>query len=322
MKTKAKKSATKKKVARRTKATQPATVLVLRTCDANLKSRDGAFQWAGVGGETLAPDWSSQPLCGSGLHGWLWGSGDWSLEEKAEGSLWLVVEVDASKVVDLGGKVKFPKAKTLAVESTWQAAMGFIRGHAYYAATHKPEAAATGEYGHAAATGEYGHAAATGDYGHAAATGYYGHAAATGYSGHAAATGYSGHAAATGKYGHAAATGYSGHAAATGEYGRAAATGDSGHAAATGDYGHAAATGEYGRAAATGYSGHAAATGKYGWASSGYSGKAKAGDNGVLSLLWWDGKRPRLVVGYVNEDGIKADTWYSVENGKLKEVAA
>ena len=214
MKTKAKKSATKKKVARRTKATQPATVLVLRTCDANLKSRDGAFQWAGVGGETLAPDWSSQPLCGSGLHGWLWGSGDWSLEEKAEGSLWLVVEVDASKVVDLGGKVKFPKAKTLAVESTWQAAMGFIRGHAYYAATHKPEAAATG------------------------------------------------------------------------------------------------------------YSGHAAATGKYGWASSGYSGKAKAGDNGVLSLLWWDGKRPRLVVGYVNEDGIKADTWYSVENGKLKEVAA
>jgi hypothetical protein len=37
-------------------------------------------------------------------------------------------------------------------------------------------------------------------------------------------------------------------------------------------------------------------------------------------IAWWDGKRPRVAVGYVGEDGIKQDTWYGVENGKLVEV--
>lgn len=80
-------------------------VLVLRTCDADLKSW-GGFQWPHEG-YVEAPDWSPEPVCGYGLHGLLegegdWGLLDWSLEAKA-----LVVEVDRTGIVELSGKVKF-----------------------------------------------------------------------------------------------------------------------------------------------------------------------------------------------------------------------
>jgi hypothetical protein len=277
MKTKAKSKAKTKNEHK----SEPAKVLVLRTCDANLRSRSGEFQWASVGEITVAPDWSPAKECGNGLHGWLWGSGDWSLKENGKDAVWLVIEVDADKIVDLDGKVKFPSGKTLAVENAWNTAMGFIRG---YASFPQGENVATGHYGHASATGNSGHASATGYYGHASATGYYGHASATGSSGHASATGHYGHASATGYYGHASATGSSGHASATGHYG------------------------------------HASATGNYGWAVAGYNGKAKAGKDGCIMVAFYDGKRMRVLVGYVGEDGIKADTLYCVENGKLKEV--
>jgi hypothetical protein len=97
------------------------------------------------------------------------------------------------------------------------------------------------------------------------------------------------------------------------------ATGGYGHALSTGDYGRAPATGDYGHASATGNSGHASATGYSGWGIAGYNGRAKAGKDGVLTILWLDetAKRPRVAVGYVGEDGIEANVWYSVASGKF-----
>jgi hypothetical protein len=256
--------------------TAPETVLVLRTVAADMSSSYG-FTWP-ENGPVEASDWEPTKECGNGLHGWLWGAGDWSLKVQAEKIRWLVVEVAESSLIDLEGKVKFPKGNVVGCYETWHEAMAFIRARM---PDDKFEKVATGYYGHASATGDYGHASATGDYGHASATGDYGHASATGYCGHASATG------------------------------------DCGHASATGDYGHASATGDCGHASATGNSGHASATGDCGWAVGGRDSRVRAGANGAITAIYWDGIRYRVVVGYVGEDGIEANTWYRIESGKF-----
>jgi hypothetical protein len=243
------KTQTKKKVAAKTD--KPETVLVLKTCSAQMTTYNG-FKWP-ESGPIEAPDWKPSKQCGNGFHGWLWGHGDWSLKAKGEDIRWLVIEVEKASLIDLNGKVKFPEGHVVGCFGHWRDAMAFIRARRPVA---EQTTVATGNYGHASATGDYGHASATGNSGHASATGYYGHASATGDSGHASATGYSG---------------------------------------------------------------HASATGDSGWSAAGYKGRAKAGKDGVLTLLYWDdsSKRPRVVVGYVEEEGIEADTWYEVENAKL-----
>ena len=105
----------------------------------------------------------------------------------------------------------------------------------------------------------------------------------------------------------------------------AAQIGSSGYAARIGSSGDEARIGSSGRAAQIGSSGDAArivATGENATiACAGLGARVKAGRNGCFALTWYDGNRNRIVVGYVGEDGIKADTWYRVEAGKLVEAA-
>ena len=88
--------------------------LVLRACRADLTSRNG-FSWKNK--HVKAPDWSSAPQCGSGLHGWLNGQGDPDMWGHRDDDKWLILAVKTSTVVDLGGKVKFPASRTLYVGS-------------------------------------------------------------------------------------------------------------------------------------------------------------------------------------------------------------
>ena len=179
-------------------------------------------------------------------------------------------------------------------------------------------ASATGDQGAASATGDYSAASATGNYGAASATGGYSAASATGYRGAASATGYRGAASATGNYGAASATGYRGAASATGYRGAASATGDHGAASATGDQG---------AASATGYRGAASATGKDSIAlAAGYGCKAKGAIGCWIVLAErgeWNGDTyPIKEVKAFEVDGkkVKADTWYMLVNGQLKEA--
>ena len=86
---------------------KPETVLVLRTCAANMTSYQG-FKWP-KSGKVSAPDWKPTKTCGNGLHGLPWGEGDGSLLNWSDDAKWLVVEVAASEIVVIDdAKVKFP----------------------------------------------------------------------------------------------------------------------------------------------------------------------------------------------------------------------
>ncbi|MDE1822672.1 MAG: hypothetical protein KGI98_17685 [Euryarchaeota archaeon] len=181
-------------------------------------------------------------------------------------------------------------------------------------------ASATGYYSAASATGYYSAASATGDRGAASATSYCGAASATGYYSAASATGYYGAASATGDYSAVSATGYCGAASATGARGAASATGARGAASATGYYSAASATGYCGAASATGYCGAASATGDYSAVmSSGRLGRVKGANGCALFLVRRDDewKITHAWAGIVGHDGIKPDTFYTLDDNGL-----
>jgi len=112
------------------------TVLVMRTCDADMLAHGGSredgrepFRWP-TSGPVEAPDWKPTKRCGNGLHGLLWGVGSAGLLDWSESAKWLVVEVAAKDIVDLDGKVKFPRGTVIYV--------GDSKGAAALIATRAP----------------------------------------------------------------------------------------------------------------------------------------------------------------------------------------
>lgn len=83
------------------------TTLVLRTRTGDMTSY-GGFRWPEKG-PVSAPDWKPNHECGHGLHGLANGVGDGGLLDWSEDARWLVVKTATADLVDLGGKVKFPK---------------------------------------------------------------------------------------------------------------------------------------------------------------------------------------------------------------------
>ena len=187
MTTKTKKPATKKKTTptAKRKATAPAPehVLVLRTCDAQRRGH-GGFQWPSSG-MCEAPDWSPRVACGNGLHGLLWGTGDSSHLSTESDAVWMAVRVLASDIVDLDGKVKFPRGEVM-VCGTREEATSYIVARSpqgfschYATATAGDRGTATAGYWGTATAGDRG--TATAGYGGTATAGNYGTATAGDY---------------------------------------------------------------------------------------------------------------------------------------------
>ena len=156
-----------------------------------------------------------------------------------------------------------------------------------------------------------------------AASGYGSKLAASGYDSNLAASGYDSNLAASGYGSKLAASGSGSKLAASGRYSNLAASGHYSNLAASGRYSNLAASGNGSSLAALGYGNNLAASGDNSIAVCvGTKGKVKGGLNCALALTRWveSEKRYRITTAYVGEDGIKADTWYSLNNdGKFIE---
>ena len=145
--------------------------LVLRCCKADMTSQ-GEFKWPkkGVVKDT---DFSKNPECGQGLHGWAKGEGDFDAWSSSPDDKWLVLAVKTNSLINLGGKVKFPSATVLycGEKDTAAALIQSIYPEAaviYGTVTVGDHGTATAGDGGIATAGNYGTAAA-GSYGKATA---------------------------------------------------------------------------------------------------------------------------------------------------------
>jgi len=139
-----------------------------------------------------------------------------------------------------------------------------------------------------------------------------------------ATTGDRANAATTGERANAATTGYRANAATTGDRANAVTTGYLANAATTGYLANAVTTGEGANAATTGYRAYAATTGEHAVSAAlGIEGKAKAGFGGAIVLCHRNnsGELIHIRASKVGENGVKADTWYSLDaSGEFVEV--
>ena len=138
------------------------SVYVLRCVPPNMRTtRD--FLWP-ESGSVECSDWKPTAECGNGLHGWLWGEGDLSASGgvwEMTDAKWLVVRVAKADVVDLGGKVKFPRGEVVFCGTREAAAnriceLGAVGAVHFRTATAGTRGTATAGYAGTATAGDEG----------------------------------------------------------------------------------------------------------------------------------------------------------------------
>ena len=190
------------------------TVLVLRTVNADGTSYNG-FQWPlEVGAVVECPDWDPEPKCGNGLHGLVRGEGDWDLLSWSPDAKALVLEVEESCIVEIGGKVKFPRAVVREITSLTSAICRLACDGARIA---KTVANMITEGGKTASNGNASRLAASGDASQLATSGSCSQLAASGYASRLAASGYNSRLAASGDASQLATSGSCSQLAASGD---------------------------------------------------------------------------------------------------------
>ena len=148
---------------------------------------------------------------------------------------------------------------------------------------------------------------------HSATSGYGAHSATSGDGAHSATSGYGANSATSGDGAHSATSGYGAHSATSG-YGA--------HSATSGDGAHSATSGYGANSATSGYRARAETSGAHAVAANAGNGPARAGESGAIFLVERNDENEIVAVfaSKVGENGIKANTWYALREGKPVEV--
>ena len=187
---------------------------------------------------------------------------------------------------------------------------------------YRSAASNTGDRSAASNTGYCSAASNTGDRSAASNTGYRSAASNTGYYSAASNTGYRSAASNTGNYSAASNTGNYSAASNTGNYSAASNTGYRSAASNTGDRSAASNTGNYSAASNTGNYSAASVSGKGSVAIvTGCRSRAKANIGSAIVICERDDNYNLINIKAAIVDGaeIKADTWYTLENGVFVE---
>ncbi len=265
-------------------------VLLLKCVNLDLTSYNG-FKWP-ESGEVTPKTWSPEPTCESGgLFGWPWGIGRGGKLPDYQGK-WIVFEAAPEDVVAIHDKCKVPKANVLFC-GDWWAAFAMVSDGARAWIEHASQGASRAE-GYSSAASSNGDRSAASSNGYSSAASSNGDRSAASSNGDRSAASSNGYSSA------ASSNGYSSAASSNGYSSAASSNGDRSAAFAHGSDTSASCDGEHCLAVAS---------------------RVRAGENGAVIAKEWDKKaeRWRYVTGYVGEDGIKANTWYMAEGGKLKE---
>jgi len=290
---------------------------ILKSVNEYLTAYNG-FKWQM--GIVEAPDFKPTNECGHGLHGFLLGEGDGNLANWDVKAKWIVAEVDKDDVIDLEGKVKFPKCKVifigdrkeatdLIISKGGKAVIGsFVTSGDWGTSNSGDSGTSTSGDSGTSTSGDSG-TSTSGDYG-TSTSGYMGTSTSGNYG--TSTSGYRGtstsgdRGTSTSGYMGTSTSGDSG-TSTSGDRGTST-SGDSG-TSTSGDSGTST-SGDKGTSTSGDWG--TSTSGNYGTSTSGYSGTSISGDMGTLVIKYLDKNtgRYKLSTAYVGEDGILPNTPY------------
>jgi hypothetical protein len=211
------------------------------------------------------------------------------MEYDVAGDVWLVIGADPADVVgnvNNGAKCKV-RAAIVRFEGTFTDAMkfvavGFRSCVEAWANTH----VADGSSGDSAQIGSSGDSAKIGS------SGYYAKIGSSGY------------------YAQIGSSGYSAKIGSSGDYAQIGSSGDSAKIGSSGDYAKIGSSGDYAKITASGKDCIVTVAA--------VDCRVRMGERGAFAIPYWDEDTGwEFLTGKVGRDGILANTWYKVEDGKL-----
>ena len=242
---------------------------ILKSVKEDLTAYNGFLWHEGI---VEAPDFKPTKECGAGLHGFLMGEGEGTLANWDSKAKWIVAEVDKDSLIDLQGKVKFPKCKVIFIGDRKEATdLIILKGGKSVIGSF----VTSGDFG-TSTSGDYG-TSTSGKKG-TSTSGYYGISTSGDYG------------TSTSGVGGISTSGYNG-----------TSTSGVGGISTSGDYGTST-SGYYGTST----------SGVGGTSTSGVGGTSTSGYNGTLVIKYWDNNtlRIKLATAYVGENGILPNTPY------------